>query len=1019
MSFDPVAFFIERWRFTIVLIAMAGLLGVNALLSTPRSEDPHFPIPSMTVRAVLPGATPAEIEQLLAKPIEEALYALDDVREVGSTSADGVATVSVDFAWSTDPNRKYDEVVREVNALRGDHLPSAITQLEVLRARTSETAIFQAALVSEGLPMRQLEKTADRLRESIGRIGGIREAEYWGAPGSEVRVALDLARLAQLRLPASTVTDALARAGVETPIGTVHAGERRFSLRQGGAFNSLGAVRATPVVGRDGAVLTVGDLAQVDWATEEAAHLTRFQGRRALLISATQKEGFDLGQVTADVRAELDRFERTLPAGVKLERAFFQADNVDHRLAGLTRDFLIALVIVSITLLPLGLRAAGVVMIAIPLSLLVGLAVVQALGFGLNQLTIAGFVLSLGLLVDDSIVVIENIARRMRGGEDRRTAAIQGTRQIFLAVAGCTACLMLAFLPLLALPGGAGAFMRSLPVTVLSTIGASFVVAVTVIPFVATRLLSPSHDPHGNRLLRAVDRGIQTLYRPVLHRALRRPGLVLAGVMGLCLLSWPMLGVIGTSLFPPAGTPQFLVRIETPQGASLKTTDRALAHVEQRLAQEAGVAWYAANLGRGNPRIYYNMPQREPAANFAEVAVGLDAWRPGRSEQVLERLRRAFLSYPGARITVVNFVQGPALEAPIELRLAGADLDTLQRLSRQAETVLAATPGVRDARNPLSLDRTDLALNIDDARASALGVAVGAAREAVQIAVTGREVARFRDADGDDYGVRVRLPMASRNDVAVLDDVYAPSTNGAAVPLSAIAAPRPDPGLARIDRFNRERTVTLTAYVVEGALTSEVTERAQARVLDAVKLPPGYTLQLGGEAGDQATNMAGWGAALVIAIVGILAVLVLEFGRFRLVLVVIGIVPLGLLGAVTALMLTGNSLSFTAMIGVVALIGIEVKNSILLVDFTEQLRAQGVPIDEAVEQAGEIRFLPVLLTSVTAIGGLLPLALEGGGLYAPMAVAIIGGLVSSTLLSRIATPVMYLLLARRPKEALA
>ncbi len=1016
MTFNPATMLINRSRLTLVVIGLILAIGVASLFTIPRSEDPQFPVPGMSIRIAMPGATPEDLEQLVVKRVEDALYGIDDLKDVKASATDGAATIQAEFEWSSDADRKYDEVVREMTALRPS-LPASITRLDVVRNRTSETSLFEVALVSDRLPMRRLEKTADDLREEIARIPGIRRAEYWGVPSVEVRVALDLGRLAQLQLPATAVTEALARAGDETPIGSVNAGNRRLVVRTGGAFRSLDDVRAVTVLSKSGSVIRVGDVATVAWASAEAEHLVRFKGKRALLLTATAKEGTDVGAMTTAVRAELASFEQRLPGDVRLERGFFQADNVEVRLGGLYRDFLLALLIVSITLLPLGLRAAGVVMFAIPLSLLTGLAIIEALGFGLNQLSISGFVLALGLLVDDSVVVVENITRRLRAGEDRVTAAIQGTQQILLAVAGCTACLLLAFIPLLALPEGSGAFIKSLPVSVIAAVTASFVIALTIIPFVASRWLPLHEKEEGNRALQFVDRGIHKLYTPILHRALDRPGTSLAILGALCLLIAPLIGAIGTSLFPSADTPEFLVRIELPQGASLPSTDMALRHVEQRLAKVKEVKWFAANLGRGNPQIYYNIRQHDPDPAFAEVAVSLDRWHPGKSDTLLAELRRDFASYPGARITVQNFVQGPAVAAPIEIRLAGEDLTVLQRLAARAEIAMRGTNGIRDVDNPVRVDRSDLALNVDEGKAALLGVSAGAARNAVRLALNGDVSGRLRDPESDDYPVRVRLPMGERNVVEALTRIYVPSANGAAVPLSAITTPNLETAPARVDRYNRERVVTLIAYVQPDHLTSAVTEEALQRVQDAVPMPAGFTVKLGGEAEEQVSGNSGVLSAGIIAGLGILAVLVMEFGRFRLVAVVASIVPLGLLGAVVSLWLAGYSLSFTASIGMIALIGIEIKNSILLVDFTEQLRSDGHPIREALEKAGEMRFLPVLLTSVTAIGGLLPLAIEGGGLYAPMAIAIIGGLVSSTILSRVATPVVYLLVARSGEKA--
>jgi multidrug efflux pump subunit AcrB len=1016
MKFNLAGFAVHRWQFTLVAFGLLVVLGVNAFLGVPRSEDPHFPVPIVIIRAVLPGAEPSEMEQLVADPIEDAIDGLDDIDKVESTSVDGAAIIRVHFAWNVDPERKYDQVVREVNAIRGN-LPSGLARLEIERVRTTEVAIVQAALTSDVLPMRRLEKVADRLRERLDRVPGVRQARYYGAPSSEVRVSLDLARLSALKLPATAVSDALKGAGAESPIGAVQAGDRRFNVKAGGAFRSLDAVKDTPVRSIGGQVVRVRDVAQVAWAQDEPTHLTRFNGKRAVFITVTQKDGQDVASITKAVDQVMDDYEKTLPAGVKLERGFVQAKNVEHRLGNLFRDFGIALALVLITLLPLGPRAGLVVMVSIPLSLLIGLTLLQAFGFTLNQLSIAGFVLALGLLVDDSIVITENIARRIREGEERTAAAVNGANQIALAVLGCTACLMLAFLPLMALPAGSGAYIKSLPVTVLCTVGASLFVSMTIIPFLASRVLDKHSDPEGNPLLRGVNGAIHRFYRPVLHFGLARPWLSLAIMLAICATTVPMLKIVGSSLFPAAETPQFLIRVETPDGSPLARTDRALRFVEARLKQEPDVVWQAANVGRGNPQIFYNISQRESATTYGEVFVSLKAWHPGKSDKVLDGLRRDFARFPGARISVVTFENGPPIDAPVAVRITGQNLEALKALAARTEAILKATPGTRDVNNPVRLDRTDLDLGVDEGKAAALGVPAGAPRRAARLALSGEETGRFRDPDGDDYAVKVRLPMgstdgASRNALADLSKIYVPTADGEAAPLGSIASPTLRSSPARIDRFDRERTVTVTSYVQTGYLTAKVTADALDRLNRQLPMPPGYRLSLGGQAEAQSESFAGLGAAVMVAVFGILAVLVLEFQKFKTALVVAGIIPFGLFGAVAALWITGYSLSFTATIGLIALIGIEIKNSILLVDFTEQLRRDGMGLHDAIEKAGEVRFLPVLLTSVTAIGGLLPLALEGSGLYSPLAIVIIGGLITSTVLSRVATPVMYWLTAR-------
>lgn len=1021
MQLNPARFTVVRWQFTVLAFALLAALGLSSFLSIPRSEDPHFPIPIVITNVILPGADAVDVEQLIVKPIEDVIDGLDDVKEIRSFAANGVASVLVEFEWSTNPERKYDEVVREVNAIRST-LPQGIVRQEIRRARTTETSIMQVALVSDTLPWRRMEKLADDLREVLDRSPGVRQAQYWGAPRSEARVAVDLGRLAELRLSPTQVADALRSAGAETPVGTVHAGERRFNVKTQGAFSELEDIAEVAVFSTAGRVVRVRDVATVEWATDEPGHLTSFNGQRAMFVTAKQRDNVDIRLVRAGLAERLDAFEKSLPAGVRLERGFDQTENVNHRLNTLYRDFGIALGLVLVTLLPLGLRAGLVVMLSIPMSLLIGVFALQMFGFTLNQLSIAGFVLSLGLLVDDSIVVTENIARRLREGEDRVTASINGTAQIGVAVIGCTATLMLAFLPLMFLPEGSGGYIKSLPVTVLLTVAASLFVSVTMIPFLASRMLDKHSDPEGNSLLQAVTRGIQTFYTPILHKALARPWLAFALVMGLCATAVPIAGAIGNSLFPPAGTPQFLIRVETPEGTSLQRTKEALAFAETRLEarrKSGEVDWYMSNLGRGNPQIFYNIFQREESSNYAEIAVQKAFWKGQGSLDWIEVLREDLKGFAGARFEVVVFQNGPPLEAPIAFRIYGEDLDTLRALSMQASRILETTPGVRDVDNPLRVARTDIDLGVDVAEAAALGVPAGLERRIARLALAGEQAARFRDVDGDDYPVTVRLPMEGRNSLGALDRIFVPTTAGGSTPLSSFATPELVSGAASIARVNRERTVTITARNSAGFLTADVTATVFDRLDKELVLPPGFRIAAAGEAQAQTESFSGIGVAALIAVFGILAVLVLEFGKFKTALVVAGIIPLGVFGAIAALALTGNSMSFTATIGIIALIGIEIKNSILLVDFTEQLRAEGMGLMDAIERAGEVRFLPVLLTSVTAIGGLFPLALEQSGLYSPLAIAIIGGLVTSTFLSRVATPVMYYLTARGDEKPAA
>lgn len=1005
-------FFVDRWQFTGVLFLLLIALGVGAVLAIPKSEDPITEFPGVSTAVVLPGADAEQMERLVAIPLEDAINRIKDIREIRSVARAGLAVVTVEFEWGADPQEKFSEVVREINLVRPT-LPDGVVDIRSRRFNPAQTSVVQLALTSRDAPFRQLEAYAKALRDAIERAPGIQQADIWGAPPSEVRVAADLNRLAAYRLPLGSLAEALQRQGADTPIGAVEASGRRFNLQASGSYNSLEEIARVPLRAENGSLVTIGDVANVAWANNQRTHITRFNGERAVFVSARARLGENVFPVLEGVRARIDAFEATLPNNITLHRGFDQSQTVQHRLGALARDLAIAILLVLLTLLPLGFRASVVVMVSIPLSLAIGVVALHTLGYSLNQLSIAGFVLALGLLVDDSIVVTENIARHLRQGMQPREAAIAGVEEINVAVIGCTATLLLAFLPIMALPEGAGAFVRSLPLAVVATISASLFVALTIIPFLASRMLPRKSVGRSNPLLDAVMGAIHNLYRPALHVALAHPRITVAAGLTAFFLSLSLVPQLGFSLFPENDSPYFLVDIETPQGASVSETDRAVQFVDSVLASHAEIEWRFANTGRGNPQIYYNEIPPEQLSNVGQVYARFREWRRTEGMAKIEEIRTELHQYPGARINLRRFTNGPPIEAPIAVRISGPELAAIGELAGQVERVLFATPGTRDVSNPAAQRLIDLDLHINESEAALRGVPAGAIDQSLRIAVAGLPVAQFRDPAGDAFPVVLRAPREDAFPLSGLATLYVWNGQGAAMPLTEIAQPMPIAGPASIDRVQRERTVTVRAYTKSGYLISAVTADV-ARQIEALRLPPGYTISFGGQAEAQARSFSGLGPAIMIAIFGIMAVLLLEFRTFAVTAVVAFVIPFGIMGGLIALWLGGESLSFTAIIGFIALIGIEIKNSILLVEFANQLRARGAQLKEAIERAGEVRFLPVLLTSATAIGGMTPLLLEDSPLFSPIAMVLIGGLVSSTLIARIVTPAMYLLLA--PKD---
>lgn len=997
---------VKNYQFTVIVFLLLIALGIYSFWKIPQAEDPEFPISIFPVIAIYPGASPSDMEQLVVDKVEETLNELEDIERIKTEIKDGVAIIVIEFSSDTDPDKKYDEILRQINSIRSQ-LPQDLYSIETLKIQAGNTNIIQTALVSDSANYRDLSRFAGELKDEIRTVEGVKKAEAVAYPEQELRISVNIPKMAQFHITVTQFIGAIQSENVNIPGGSIEVGPKKFNIKTTGGYKSIDEVENTVIGSHMGNLVRLKDVAEVSWQDQELRYYGRFNGRKALFLIANMKEGQNIHEVRKRIYEVYDKFEKKLPAGISIERGFDQSQNVKNKLGRLEKDFLFAFLLVLITLLPLGFRASGIVMISIPLSILTGITGLYLIGFSINQLTIVGAVIALGLLVDDSIVVVENITRWIRGGTTPYDAAIKATSQIGTAVTGCTATLILAFLPLMFLPGMAGKYMRSLPTSVTFIVTGSLLVALTIIPFIASRIFRKAPDPGGNKALQTLNRGIDFTYGRALQWSLKHPGRTVLMASAFFFASLFLVRVIGFSLFPSAGLPQFLITVEGPRGSNIHETDRAVRFVESVLHGRPGVKYYMSNIGKGNPMIFYNSFQKSEQAALGEVMceVGTDV----ELEPFIDKLRDTLNTYANAKIYVYQFENGMPVDAPIAVRVVGENLDSIKTYASKIGDILTVHDGTIYVRNPLSQSLTDIKVNVNTEKAGIYGVLPSEIDKTIRLALAGLQAGKFRSDEGKEYPIDVRFPEERITSPASLDKIYIASLSGAQVPLSQLASLEFYDSPTLIQHYNSERSMTVTSSVKTGYNTDRVTKEVLAKISE-LKLPEGFKIIPAGEIEGRRQSFGGIGSAILIAIFGIFAVLILEFKTFRSTLIVLSVIPLGFIGGLLMLYITGYTLSFAAAVGFVALTGIEIKNSILLVDFTNQLRQQGTPLDEAILRAGEIRFLPVLLTTFTAIGGLLPIALGHSNLYSPLAYVIIGGLITSTLLARLVTPVMYKLI---------
>ncbi len=1013
-------FSVKNYQFTLIVFVALVAIGLNSLFNMPRGEDPDFTAPQFAIIIVYPGTSPTDMEQLVVNPIEKKMNELSDIKRITSRIDDGLAVVRIDFKYETDPDDKYQEVVREFNAIRGN-LPTEILSTNILKFSPSDVNIIQAGLISEVAQYSELENYSKKLKEELEKVKSLKNVQNSAFPQKQVRIAINLDRLAANKVPLNNVLQSIQSENINIPGGSVEMGTKKLNVKTSGEYKSLDEIRNTVVKSTGLNIVRIKDLADVNYDYEEESYKARLNGKRAVWVAASRKEGTNIFEVDKQIKPILENFHKELPSHITFEKSFDNADSVRTRLEHFAKDFAIAIFLVLLTLVPLGFRASLVVMISIPLSLLIGLFMLDKLGFSINQLSIVGFVIALGLLVDDSIVVVENIERFMRSGMNRFDASIKATEQISLAVIGCTATLIFAFLPLLFLPEGSGDFIRGLPMAVVTTILASLLVSLTIVPFLSSKMLSNHEDPRGNIFLRGLKWLISGSYRQLLHKAMAFPKTTLLVALLILVGTLALVPKVGFSVFPASEKPMFLINIETPTGTNLTETDRVARDVEREVAQISHLKNFASNIGKGNPRIYYNVIQRNESPSFAQIFVQLDKnVRPEEKIKTIDVLRGQFLQYPSAKIEVKDFEQGPPVEAPIAIRLFGENLDTLRQLSFKIEEILQNTEGTIYIGNELATQTKELKVVIDHEKAGTYGVPMAEIDKTIRLAVTGLPVGKFRvDNSKDDYVINVTIPKSGEDNkqtIAVFDKIYVNSVTGASIPLKQLAQVEFRTSPNGVNHYDKNRYTTVTSFLKTGYNTTIVTAELLKKI-DKMPFPKGYSYKAAGEVEAKQESFGGLGTIILVTVFGLLGILILEFKTFRSTIVVLSVIPLGIIGAILILLATGYTFSFVAIVGVIALAGIEVKNSILLVDYTEQLRAGGMNLREAIEEAGETRFIPIILTTLTAIGGLIPLAIEWNPLYSPLAWVLIGGLISSTLLTRIVTPVLYKLLAPKMKHS--
>ncbi|MGH1346720.1 MAG: efflux RND transporter permease subunit [Nannocystales bacterium] len=1017
-----------------VCILIFGLWTYNTL---PREASPDVEIPVVMVTTPYIGVSPEDMESLVTNPIEDELAGVKDLKKMSSTSAEGISLITLEFEPEVVIDDALQKVRDRVSRARPD-LPEDVEETSVTEVSFSD---FPIVIVTIAGPVDQeeLKDLGERLQEGVKEIGGVLDAKLTGGRTREVQVQVDPVRLNHFGLALGDVIGAIGDENVNVPGGDVDAGEASVLLRIPGEFEDPAEIENVAIKRKGDRPVFVRDVARLVDGFEKRETYARMNGQPAVSLAVSKRSGANILEVAEAVKALAAEHEEKWPEGVTFRVLGDQSEMISSMVSDLENGILTALLlVVGVLVIFMGVRSSLFVAVSIPLSMLLAMVVVEAFGMTLNMIVLFSLILALGMLVDNAIVLVENIYRHAEMGKPPRQAAIDGTKEIAIAVAASTATTVAAFAPLVFWTGMMGQFMGYMPKTVIIVLLASLLVAVGILPAATARLMPKSMAKRSDHKQTAYGPSMR-LYRRALGWAIRHRYIAaFAGVLSL-------FGTIaiyagnnhGMEFFPETDPPRATISVRAPDGTSLEATDAIVRQIEAILATEANVDVFVAETGisgGGDP-----MTAAQPAANFARITLDFlpDEASAGAGETVrfepttetVDRIRNAVLQIPGAEISVEKERMGPPVGSPIAVEVSGDDFHEVGALAASVRRQLSEVPGATDLADNYHVGRPEMRLRIDRGAAKRVGTSTVSVANTVRTAVAGTKASAFRDGE-DEYDITVMVDPRFRDDLQSVLGLRIPgkldtSPDTFPVPISTVASFELAGGNGSIYHIDQDLVVTIEGDIAEGFAETDVRDAVMAHI-GTVDTKPGYGLRLGGAQDEQAEAQAFLLRAFVIAIFLIAAVLVTQFNSFDLPLIIMASVVLSLVGVLWGLMITGTPFGLIMTgLGVISLAGVVVNNAIVLLDYVQQLKATGITTYEALVDAGSARFRPVMLTAATTVLGLVPMALgisldfrnlrilsgtQSAQMWGAMAVAVIFGLAFATVLTLILVPTLYSIL---------
>ncbi|RLD47079.1 MAG: AcrB/AcrD/AcrF family protein, partial [Bacteroidetes bacterium] len=844
-------FSLDNYQFVLIVFILLTIAGINSYISIPRSENPMMDIPGASVITIYPGANPNDLEQLVAKPIEDAINELDDIIKVKTTIRDGITVTSVEFSFKTDPDKKFNEVSEKINSIK-NKLPSDIYSIDLWKYSSTDVAILQLGLVSDIANYKTLKAKADILKNKLKTIKGIAKVKIIANPDQEIHIDIDFNKIAMLGVSLEQISKAIISNNTNIPGGNISLSDYNFGIKTDGTYNDLQQIKNTVINSSKGKILRLKDVANVHFDYQKQNWYAKVNKQKAIFIKVEQKKGYNIFDIIDKSKKTIADFNNNLPKTIKLKYVFDQSIGIDNRISNFRNNLLQGIFLVGLIIfLAIGFRQAVVVVTAIPLSIIIGLNFVYFMNIGLQQITIAALIIALGLLVDNSIVIVENISRYQKLGYSVKESAIKGTSEIGWPIVSSTVTTLLAFIPIAMMPDKAGEFIKGLPVTIVATLTVSMFIALSLNPVLAyffnKKTIKSKPQNQSKTKFKYLNNFITGHYRRTLKYALNHKIIIILSSISLFVFSLLFaIFFVGKSFFPHAESPQFLIDIKTPDGNNLQKTEKVTSYIENVLDSVPDVKLYATNIGHGNPRVYYNIIPKTYSKNFAEVYVELNHFDKNDFYLLIDKLRKKFKNYSAANIEVKIFEQGVPLDAPIEVYFFGQDYSILKHYTDSLQNWLKANKNVININNELNKAQKNLFIKINKDKANIYGVPIYEINRTIRIATNGYAISKFHDKIGDKYDIVIKQKINKQYSINDFEKIYVKSLSGKMIPLRFLANIEFRKAPATITRYGFKRTAKLTADIKPNANIDEIMKPI-IKKLKKLKFPQGYSYKIAGE----------------------------------------------------------------------------------------------------------------------------------------------------------------------------